>query len=222
MLPAADRLPEIIRRLRQRHPDFRCELHYENPLQLLIAVILSAQCTDVRVNLVTPALFARFPTAADLAGANRAELEEIVRSTGFYRQKARFIQETAHKLVHNFGGQVPSTMAELLTLSGVARKTANVVLGEIFGIAEGIVVDTHVKRLANRLGLTTATDPQKIEQELMAIVPHDEWIAISHLLIFHGRRVCAARKPDCAHCPLTDLCPAAFTHDAAGTPDRTG
>lgn len=220
MLPAADRLPEIIRRLRQRHPDFRCELNYENPLQLLIAVILSAQCTDVRVNLVTPALFARFPTAADLAGADRAELEEIVRSTGFYRQKARFIQETAHKLVHNFGGEVPSTMAQLLTLSGVARKTANVVLGEIFGIAEGIVVDTHVRRLANRLGLTTATDPQKIEQELMAIVPPDEWIAISHLLIFHGRRVCAARKPDCAHCSLTGLCPAAFTFNAGGTPDR--
>ena len=211
MLPPAERLPALIHRLRLRHPDFHCELDYETPLQLLIATILSAQCTDVRVNQVTPMLFARYPTAADLAGAARAAVEEIVRPTGFYRQKARYIQETAGKIVHEFGGEVPASMSDLLTLPGVARKTANVVLGEIFGIAEGIVVDTHVKRLSNRLGLTTASDPRKIEADLMAIVPHGEWVAFSHLLIFHGRRVCDARKPDCEQCPLTDLCPAAFS-----------
>jgi endonuclease-3 len=208
--PAAERLPELLRRLRERHPDAHCELNYDSAWQLLVATILSAQTTDVRVNSVTPALFARFAGPADMAGADRAELEALIRPTGFFRQKARFLHETAQRITHQFDGQVPATMDELLTLSGVARKTANVVLGEIFGIAEGVVVDTHVKRLANRLGLTEQTDPTKVEADLMALVPGEAWIDISHLLIFHGRRVCDARKPDCAQCSLTDLCPAAF------------
>lgn len=200
---------EIIARLREAHPDAHCELNYETPLQLLVATILSAQCTDERVNKVTPALFARYPTAADFAAADRAELEEAIRSTGFYRQKARYIQETSHAIVHEHGGQVPQQMESLLKLTGVARKTANVVLGEIYNIAEGITVDTHVKRLANRLGLTTAAVANKIERDLMAIVPRQHWIEIAHLLIFHGRRVCHARRPDCPHCTLNDICPSA-------------
>lgn len=201
---------ELIRRLRERHPEAHCELNYQTPFQLLVAVILSAQCTDVRVNQVTPLLFARFPTPSDLAQAERGEVEEIIRPTGFYRQKARFIQETAQKLVGKYGGEVPASLPDLLSLSGVARKTANVVLGEIYGIAEGVVVDTHVKRLSNRLGLTDQSDPQKIEQELMQLIPREEWVQIAHLLIFHGRRVCFARKPDCSNCSLADICPSAF------------
>lgn len=201
---------EMIRRLQEQHPDAHCELNYDTPFQLLVAVILSAQCTDVRVNQVTPLLFARFPTARDLAGADRAEVEDIIHPTGFFRQKARFLQETAQKLVTKYGGEVPASLADLLTLSGVARKTANVVLGEIYGIAEGVVVDTHVKRLSNRLGWTKQSDPQKIEQELMTLIPHEEWVQIAHLLIFHGRRVCFARKPDCRNCLLADICPSAF------------
>ena len=190
------------------YPDAHCELDYETPIQLLTAVILSAQCTDVRVNMVTPNLFAQYPTAADLAGANRADLEEIIRSTGFFRQKAKFIQESAHAIVHEHGGEVPDTMEALLKLNGVARKTANVVLGEVYGIAEGITVDTHVKRIAHLLGLTsTNKDPVKVERELMEIIPQNEWINISHLLIFHGRRVCIARRPDCPNCGLNDICP---------------
>ncbi len=207
---AAARVPLLIQRLRERHPDAHCELDYQTPWQLLAATILSAQTTDVRVNQVTPALFTRFPTPDALAAADRAEVENIIRPTGFFRQKARFLQETAHRVVHAFGGRVPDQMADLLTLTGVARKTANVVLGEVYGLAEGIVVDTHVKRLANRLGLTEATDPAAVERDLMRIIPRDHWIELSHLLIFHGRRVCAARRPDCAACNLTDLCPSAF------------
>lgn len=206
---AGERIPEIIARLRQAHPDACCALTHENPLQLLVATILSAQCTDERVNQVTPALFARYPTAEALAGADRTELEELVRSTGFYRQKARYIQEASQTIVHRHGGQVPDDMDELLALSGVARKTANVVLGVGFGIGEGVVVDTHVKRLSQRLGLTSETDPVKIERDLMTLVPQSDWIDISHLLIFHGRRVCSARRPDCAGCILRDLCPSA-------------
>jgi endonuclease-3 len=184
-------------------------LNYETPHQLLVATILSAQCTDKRVNQVTPALFATFPDIADFVAADRVELEEVIRSTGFYRQKARYIQESSQAILHQHGGQVPDSMEQLLTLSGVARKTANVVLGEIFNVAEGITVDTHVKRLAKRLGLTEETDPARVEKDLMAVIPEESWIEISHLLIFHGRRVCSARKPDCANCPLNDLCPSA-------------
>jgi endonuclease-3 len=196
--------------LRQLYPDAHCELNYETPIQLLTATILSAQCTDERVNQVTPALFARFPDAPALAAADRAELEEIIRPTGFFRQKAKFIQESAQRIVHEYGGEVPPRMEDLLTLNGVARKTANVVLGEIYGRAEGITVDTHVKRIAHRLGWTTTNeDPMKVEQELMAIIPQENWIEISHLLIFHGRALCKARRPDCAPCALRDICPSA-------------
>lgn len=209
--PAEERMGEIIRLLREAHPDACCELNYENPLQLLVATILSAQCTDERVNKVTPALFERYPTAADFAGADRTELEEMVRSTGFYRNKAGNIQEACSRIVHTYGGDVPDTMDELLTLKGVARKTGNVVLGVAYGIADGVVVDTHVKRLSNRLGLTEQTTPEKIEKDLMALAPREDWIDLSHLLIFHGRRVCNARKPDCANCTLSPLCPSAET-----------
>ncbi|MCL4871442.1 MAG: endonuclease III [Anaerolineae bacterium] len=206
--PAALRLPLLLDRLRQAHPDAHCALNYETPVQLLVATILSAQCTDERVNQVTPLLFARYPDAAALANAPLSDIEAIIRSTGFFRQKALSIQTTARTLVEKHEGIPPAEMAALLKLRGVARKTANVLLGEIYGKAEGIVVDTHVKRLANRLGLVQEKDdPVKIEQELMALVPRSSWIEISHLLIFHGRRVCAARKPDCPNCPLTDLCP---------------
>lgn len=202
-------IPELITRLRADYPDAHCELNYQSAHQLLVATILSAQCTDVRVNQVTPTLFERYPTIDAFAGAERAELEEIVRPTGFYRQKARYIQESSQKILLEYGGDVPATMAELLTLPGVARKTANVVLGEIYGIADGITVDTHVKRLSKLLGLTEATDPKKVEKDLMAVIPHESWIEISHLLVFHGRRVCFARRPNCAACPLNDICPSA-------------
>ena len=207
--PIPQRLPAILTELYTLYPDIRCELNYETPFQLLVAVILSAQCTDVRVNQVTPALFAQYPTPEAMAGAPRTEIETLIRSTGFFRQKARFIQETSHKLVTEHGGEVPATMPALLKLTGVARKTANVVLGEIYGIAEGIVVDTHVKRISHRLGLTTQTDPKKVEKDLMAIVPKKDWINFSHLLIFHGRRVCDARRPACNRCTLAPLCPSA-------------
>lgn len=205
----AEFITTLIQKLQAAHPDAHCELAYETPIQLLAATILSAQCTDERVNQVTPTLFAQYPTVTDLAAADRIELENIIRSTGFFRQKARFIQETSQLIVHQYGGDVPNNMPDLLKLKGVARKTANVVLGEIFGIAEGITVDTHVKRLSNRLGLTTETDPVKVEQDLMQIIPREHWLDISHLLIFHGRRVCNARKPDCPHCTLNNICPSA-------------
>lgn len=207
--PAQERLPEIVRLLRELHPDATCALDFANPLQLLVATILSAQCTDERVNKVTPVLFARYPTARALAEADREELEQIVHSTGFYRNKAKNIQEACRRIVTEYGGEVPSNMVDLLSLAGVARKTANVVLGNCYGIADGIVVDTHVKRLSERLGLTTQTDPEKIERDLMAMSPQSEWIDLSHLLIFHGRRVCDARKPRCADCPISYLCPSA-------------
>jgi endonuclease III len=207
--PPEDRIGPIIERLRRAHPDAHCALEHRTPLQLLIATILSAQCTDERVNQVTPALFERYPTAAALANADRQELEEMIRSTGFFRNKAASIQETCRMLVDEHEGDVPAEMEKLLKLRGVARKTANVVLGNVFGIAEGVVVDTHVKRLSQRLGLSAESTPEKIERDLMALVPRSEWIDISHLLIFHGRRICDARKPDCAVCTLNDLCPAA-------------
>lgn len=204
----SDTVQIILQRLHEAYPDACCELDYETPIQLLTAVILSAQCTDVRVNQVTPALFEKYPDATALAGADRAELEETIRSTGFFRQKAKFIQKSAQAIVHEHGGEIPDNMTELTKLNGVARKTANVVLGEVYGIADGITVDTHVKRLAHRLGLvSTNKDAVKVERELMEIIPQEEWINISHLLIFHGRRVCKARKPDCPNCPLNDICP---------------
>ena len=199
----------IITRLRELYPDAHCELNYETPHQLLVATILSAQCTDERVNKVTPDLFALYPDVTDFAAADRAELEEAVRPTGFFRQKARYIQKSSQAILQRYNGEVPDTMDDLLTLNGVARKTANVVLGEIYHVADGITVDTHVKRLAKRLGLTSQIDPAKVEKDLMAIIPQENWIEISHLLIFHGRRVCSARNPDCANCSLNDLCPSA-------------
>jgi len=209
---------ELIGRLRAAYPNAHCALDYQTPVQLLVAVILSAQCTDERVNLTTPALFARYPTVEDLAAADPDEMEALVRPTGFFRQKARYIRETAARLLADYGGEVPPEMEHLLVLPGVARKTANVVRGEIYGLADGVTVDTHVKRLSARLGLTTATDPVKVERDLMALIPRESWIEIAHLLIWHGRRVCTARKPDCAGCPLNDICPSAFRFDDRGRP----
>lgn len=208
-MPATARITPLIQRLHEAYPDAECALHHRNAFELLVATILSAQCTDERVNKVTPALFARFPTAEAMADADREELETLIRSTGFYHNKAKNIQGAAQRIVSAYGGVVPQTMDELLTLPGVARKTANVVLGVIFKIADGVVVDTHVKRLSNRLGLSTQSDPEKIERDLQAITPQAEWINLSHLLIFHGRNVCDARKPNCAACTLSDLCPSA-------------
>ena len=199
----------LLDRLRSAHPDIHCALHHENPFQLLVATILSAQCTDERVNQVTPALFARFPTPQDMAASRREDLEALIRPTGFYRNKAKNIQGASIRICERFGGEVPQGMDELTSLPGVARKTANVVRGVCFGLADGIVVDTHVKRLSQRLGLTEQKTPEKIEKELMLIIPPEDWIDISHLLIFHGRRVCHARKPDCVNCTLANLCPSA-------------
>jgi endonuclease III len=206
---AKARIDAIIRLLHEAHPDAHCALDHRNAYELLVATILSAQCTDERVNMVTPELFARFPDPVAMAGADPEELETLIRSTGFYRNKAKNILGAARRMVAEYGGEVPETMEELLTLPGVARKTANVVLGNAFQQATGVVVDTHVKRLSNRLGLTKSDKPDKIEQDLMELVPKEEWIDFSHLLIFHGRRVCNARKPDCPACTLNELCPSA-------------
>lgn len=201
------RYPEIMRLLRAAHPDAECALHHKNAYELLVATILSAQCTDERVNKVTPDLFKAYPEPAALAAAPRAAVEEAIRSTGFYRNKAKSIQEAAVRIVNVYDGEVPSNMKDLLTLQGVARKTANVVLGTWYGIADGVVVDTHVKRLSNKLRFTKQSTPEKIEKDLMALAPRDEWVDLSHLLIFHGRRVCNARKPNCAGCTFNHLCP---------------
>jgi endonuclease-3 len=200
---------EVIARLKAEYPDARTELNWSNPLELLVATILSAQTTDVRVNQVTQSLFAKYRTADDYADAPPDELEEDIRPTGFYRNKARSLRGMARALVDEHGGEVPRTMPELVALPGVGRKTANVVLGNAFGIDEGIVVDTHVRRVSNRLGLSHSQDPLKIEQDLMKMVPEEDWTVFSHLLIFHGRRVCKARKPDCPNCVLNDICPSA-------------
>jgi endonuclease-3 len=208
-LPAGERIGEILRLLHFAYPNATCALDHRNAFELLVATILSAQCTDERVNKVTPALFARYPTPLAMAEADRTELEEAIRSTGFYRNKAKSIQEAAQRIVTVYGGEVPAEMADLLTLAGVARKTANVVLGIFFGIADGVVVDTHVRRLSNRLGFTKEDDPEKIERDLIALLPQDEWIAFSHMLILHGRQVCDARKPACQICTLNQLCPSA-------------
>jgi endonuclease-3 len=200
------RIAELLRRLQAAYPNAECALHHRNAWELLVATILSAQCTDVRVNMVTPELFRKFPTPAAFAEASLPAIEQEIRSTGFYHNKAKSISGAAKKLIGDFGGKVPETMAELLTLPGVARKTANVVLGVAFGKAEGVVVDTHVLRLSHRLGLTRAEDPKKVEQDLMRIIPRDHWIAFSHEMIHHGRQVCIARKPRCVECPLETLC----------------
>jgi endonuclease-3 len=194
-------------RLKDEYPDARTELTWENPLELLVATMLSAQTTDVRVNMVTEKLFEKYRTAADYAGADPAELEADIRPTGFYRNKARSLQGMARALLDEHGGEVPRTMAGLVSLPGVGRKTANVVLGNAFDVDEGVVVDTHVRRVSSRLGLTAQKDPEKIEQDLLGVVPEGERTLFSHLLIFHGRRVCKARKPDCPGCVLNDICP---------------
>lgn len=190
-----------------RYPDAHCELNHQNPLQLLIATILSAQCTDIRVNKVTPALFARYPGAHELAQANRSELEELIRSTGFYRNKAKSIQGAAIKIVEEFSGKVPPSMGDLLVLPGVARKTANVVLGTAFGIADGIVVDTHVFRLSHRMGLAQAKSPEQVEKQLMNLLSREQWVAFGHRMIHHGRAVCSSRAPACDYCTLEPHCP---------------
>ena len=199
---------EILARLKREYPDAHCELDFETPLQLLVATILSAQCTDKRVNMVTPELFRTFPTARDLAAAETERLEDLIRSTGFFRNKTKSLLGMSAAIVDRHGGEVPRTMEELVKLPGVGRKTANVVLGNAFATNEGVVVDTHVGRLAVRLGLTSDTDPVKVEQTLMRLFPREDWALLSHLLIFHGRRVCIARAPKCGECVLNDICPA--------------
>jgi endonuclease III len=201
--------PEVVARLKAEFPDARTELDWKNPLELLVATMLSAQTTDVQVNRVTQTLFAKYRTAEEYAHADPTELEEDIRPTGFYRNKARSLRNMADALVEEHGGEVPSNMRELVALPGVGRKTANVVLGNAFGVDEGIVVDTHVRRVSGRLGLTENKDPVKVEQDLMKVVPQEDWTVFSHLLILHGRRTCKARKPDCPNCILNDICPSA-------------
>jgi endonuclease-3 len=200
-------ISRLINALRATYPSAHCALDYRNPLELLIATILSAQCTDKRVNMVTPELFARFKTAADYAGVTPRELEKMIRSTGFYRNKAKAIRAACKDIVEKHAGRVPDTIEALTSLHGVGRKTANVVLGNAFGKNEGVVVDTHVGRLSQRLGLTRQTNPEKIERDLMQLVPRELWALFAHWLVWHGRQRCAARKPDCEHCELVHLCP---------------
>jgi endonuclease III len=206
--PAAD----LLSRLKETYPDAKCALDYRNAFELLCATILSAQCTDARVNLVTPALFARYPTAFELARADPMDVQEIIKSTGFFRNKTRSLIGMAQALVADHGGEVPRTMDELRKLPGVGRKTANVILGNAYNVNEGVTVDTHVGRLSGLLGLSGEKDPVKIEQELMRLFPQDDWALLSHLLIFHGRQVCIARRPRCSDCVLSQLCPSARTH----------
>ncbi len=204
------RAHEATARLRIEYPDAHCALIHRNPFELIVATVLSAQCTDEMVNKVTPELFRRYATPQKMARAQRESLEKLVHSTGFYRNKAKNIHGLAQRLVAEFDGEVPRTMDELLSLPGVARKTANVVLGVAFRQAEGVVVDTHVKRIIGLLGLTKKTDPVQIERELMVLLPREDWINISHLLIWHGRKICIARRPRCATCMLADICPSAL------------
>lgn len=202
---------EVITRLKEEYPGATTELNWSNPLELLVATILSAQTTDVRVNGVTEDLFTKYRSAEDYASAELSELEKDIRPTGFYRNKAKSLQGMARALLEDHAGEVPRRMGELVKLPGVGRKTANVVLGNAYGVDEGVVVDTHVRRLSNRLGLTTEQDPEKIEKDLMNTVPTEDWTVFSHLLILHGRRICKARKPDCPGCVLNDICPSAHT-----------
>jgi endonuclease III len=208
-------ISEVLTRLEREYPDARTELHWRNPLELLVATLLSAQTTDVQVNAVTRTLFEKYRTAEDYAGADPARLEEEIRPTGFFRNKARALQGMARALIERHGGEVPHTMAELVALPGVGRKTANVVLGNAFDVNEGVVVDTHVRRVSNRLGLTAEQNPEKIERDLLPLVSEEKRALFSHLLIFHGRRRCKARKPDCPHCVLVDVCPSAPSFESA-------
>ena len=210
-LELKERAAEIISLLEKAHPDATIALRYTNPLELLISTILSAQATDEQINKITPKLFKKYKTAEDYADANLEELQQDIRSSGFYRNKAKNIKNCCKMLVEKYGSQVPRTMEELVELPGVARKTANIVLTNAFGVVEGIAVDTHVRRLTQRLGLSDTDDPVKIEMELMRILPKENWERISDLLIFHGRRVCFARKPNCGGCVLDKICPSAFT-----------
>jgi len=208
--PPKTRITAILEALTTAYPGATCALHYKNPYQLLVATILSAQCTDVRVNIVTPKFFARYPNAAALVKASQDEVEELIRSTGFFRNKTKSLLACAKVLVKKHGGEVPDSMEALVELPGVGRKTANVILGNAFGIESGVVVDTHVRRLSERLGLSKQTDPEKIEQDLMKIVPRGQWVDFGHQLILHGRQICQARKPKCGECLLVELCPSAI------------
>jgi endonuclease-3 len=203
---AAERVSAILKALDETYPDAVCALHHSTPWELLVATILSAQCTDARVNMVTPELFRRFPTPAEMAKASLPEIENLIRTTGFFHNKAKSIQGAARKISEEFDGKVPETLAELITIPGAARKTANVVLGVSFGKAEGVVVDTHVFRIARRLELAKGDTPQEVERELMQVLPRDHWIAFSHQIIHHGRQVCVARNPKCNQCSLETLC----------------
>ena len=212
-LDPKNRALRIIALLEKEHPDAKIALHFTNPLELLVATMLSAQCTDERVNMVTKELFKKYTKAEDYANADLKTLEQDIKSTGFYRNKAKNIKKCCQLLVEKYNSQVPRTMAELLELPGVARKTANIVLSNAYGIVEGVAVDTHVRRLAQRLGLSESDDPAKIEADLINIVPREKWMRITDLLIFHGRRVCVAKKPKCDACVLNKICPSAFTFD---------
>ena len=206
-----ERVRKVIKLLEKEHPDAKTALHYVDPLELLVATILSAQCTDAKVNQVTKTLFKKYRKAKDYANADAKKLEQEIKPTGFYHNKAKALRKMGQVLVEEFNSQVPKTMEELLTVPGVGRKTANIVLSNAFGVVEGIAVDTHVRRLAKRLRLTKNEVPDKIEQDLMKIVPKPKWAAFSDLLIFHSRRVCTAKKPDCKNCVINKLCPSAFT-----------
>ncbi|MGQ9550963.1 MAG: endonuclease III [Candidatus Bathycorpusculaceae bacterium] len=205
----------IIELLEKEHPDAKIALHYTSPLELLVATILSAQCTDERVNIVTQTLFKKYTKAEDYAKADLEELEQDIKSTGFYRNKARSIKKCCQILVEKYNSQVPKTMEEMLKLPGVARKTANIVLSNAYGVISGIAVDTHVRRVAKRLGLTDSEDPNKIEQDLMKTIPKNRWMRFTDLLIFHGRRICIAKKPRCENCILNEVCPSAFKFASA-------
>jgi endonuclease-3 len=205
--PAAERAPRIYAGLIAEYPDAKCALDHRNAFELIVATILSAQCTDKRVNMVTPALFAKYPDARSMSVADPEVLQEMIKSTGFFRNKTKSLLAMSAAVAEQHGGEVPRTMAELVKLGGVGRKTANVVLGNAFGIDEGVVVDTHVARLSNRLALTRESDPVKIEQDLMALYPKDQWTMLSHLLISHGREVCDAKRPECERCVVNHLCP---------------
>lgn len=216
------RVRRIITFLKKQYPNARCSLNFQNPHQLMVATILSAQCTDERVNLVTPALFARYPTVQAFADAELADVEQLIYTTGFFRAKARSIVRSAQELLERHNGEMPRQLADLVRLPGVGRKTASVILGAGFGLAEGIVVDTHVGRISRRLGLTRQSDPVKVEQDLMNVIPKGDWIAWSHLLICHGRAVCLARTPRCAACALKRLCPSAVTKEGKMMRPNTG
>jgi endonuclease-3 len=205
--PPRERAPEIFDRLKKAYPEARCSLDFQTPFQLLVATILSAQCTDKRVNMVTPKLFATYPTPAALAAAKQADVEELVKTTGFFRNKSKSLLGVSAAIESEHGGDVPGTLEELVKLPGVGRKTANVILGNAFDRNEGVVVDTHVARVSKRLGLTKHDDPVKIEQDLMKLFPSEQWTLLAHLLIWHGRQICEARLPKCSSCPLADLCP---------------